>query len=230
MDQSSTAYDTQAAFSSAARRPGGILTGIAVSLLVHALLILMYRSGAPQPQFAPVDEARRSTTVWLLRPAPPKPAAAPVAPEAPPPVAQARPESEPAAKPAKRRQELAVRPRPAKREAQAIHEQPAEPAIAANPALPADPFAQPAAPASNGKFDIDAARKSARQIAAEPELPDDAPLARLKAQQRQREIQERKLAREMAKTARPDCKDGLPGGLLAPLFLLMDKKDHGCKW
>ncbi|NVD96620.1 hypothetical protein [Massilia sp. BJB1822] len=228
MDQSSTAYDTQAAFSSAARRPGGMLAGIAVSLLVHAMLILMYRSSAPLPQFAPPDEARRSTTVWLLRPAPPKPAAAPAAPEVPPSVAQAKPE--PAPKPAKRRQELAARPRPELREAQPIHEKPAEEAVAATPALPADPFAQPAAPASNGKFDIDAARKSARQLASEPELPDDAPLARLKAQQRQREIQERKLAREMAKTARPDCKDGLPGGLLAPLFLLMDKKDHGCKW
>ncbi|UTY57265.1 hypothetical protein [Massilia sp. erpn] len=227
MDQSSTAYDTQAAFSSAARRPGGMLAGIAVSLLVHALLVLMYRSSTPLPQFAPADEARRSTTVWLLRPEPSKPVAATVAPEVPP-VAQTKPA--PAAKPAKRRQELAARPRPEQREAQPIHEKAAAEVIAATPALPADPFAQPAAPANNGKFDIDAARKSARQIASEPELPDDAPLARLKAQQRQREIQERKLAREMAKTARPDCKDGLPGGLLAPLFLLMDKKDHGCKW
>ncbi|MBB3117370.1 hypothetical protein [Pseudoduganella violacea] len=225
MDQSSTAYEAAPAFRSSAQRPGGMLAGIVVSLLVHALLILMYRGSTPPLKVLPPDEARRTTTVWLLRPAPPKPAAAPVAPEAPPPVAQTK--SGPAAKPVTRRQELAIRPRTEKRAAQPIREKPADEAIVAAPALPADPFAQPA---SNGKFDLDAARKSARQLASEPELPDDAPLSRLKAQQRQRDIQEGKLAREMTKAARPDCKDGLPGGLLAPLFLLMDKKDHGCKW
>ena len=39
-----------------------------------------------------------------------------------------------------------------------------------------------------------------------------------------------KSARAIAGAKRRDCKDGIPGGLLAPLILLMDKKDSGCKW
>ena len=38
------------------------------------------------------------------------------------------------------------------------------------------------------------------------------------------------LAKAISKAKRRNCKDGVPGGLLAPLFLAMDKKDHGCKW
>ena len=29
---------------------------------------------------------------------------------------------------------------------------------------------------------------------------------------------------------RADCKEGIPGGLLAPLYLLLKKKDSGCEW
>jgi hypothetical protein len=38
------------------------------------------------------------------------------------------------------------------------------------------------------------------------------------------------MARAISSAKRRDCKDGLPGGLLGPLLLLMDKKDSGCKW
>ena len=41
---------------------------------------------------------------------------------------------------------------------------------------------------------------------------------------------ESKLARAISKAKRPNCKDGIPGGLLAPLYLMMDKKNSGCKW
>jgi hypothetical protein len=37
------------------------------------------------------------------------------------------------------------------------------------------------------------------------------------------------LARKMEGASRPDCRHA-PGGLLAPLLMLMDKKDSGCKW
>lgn len=38
-------------------------------------------------------------------------------------------------------------------------------------------------------------------------------------------------AQEMVKTGRPDClrPNGLAGGLLAPVYLLMEKKGTGCK-
>jgi hypothetical protein len=41
---------------------------------------------------------------------------------------------------------------------------------------------------------------------------------------------ESRLARGIQAAKRANCKDGIPGGLLAPLFLMMDKKDSGCKW
>ncbi len=41
---------------------------------------------------------------------------------------------------------------------------------------------------------------------------------------------ESKLGKAISRAKRRNCKDGVPGGLLAPLFLAMDKKDHGCKW
>ncbi|CDG86075.1 hypothetical protein GJA_5479 [Janthinobacterium agaricidamnosum NBRC 102515 = DSM 9628] len=37
------------------------------------------------------------------------------------------------------------------------------------------------------------------------------------------------MARSMSQAKRGDCKNA-PGGLLAPLLMLMDKKDSGCKW
>jgi hypothetical protein len=41
---------------------------------------------------------------------------------------------------------------------------------------------------------------------------------------------ETRAERAISRAKRRDCKDGIPGGLLAPLYLMMDKKDSGCKW
>ena len=82
------------------------------------------------------------------------------------------------------------------------------------------------------KFDLDAARATARIVGVQ-DAPnaDDAPLARLKKQQLADQFQsESKLAKGMAAAKRGDCKDGLPGGLLAPLIMLTQKKGTGCKW
>jgi hypothetical protein len=60
---------------------------------------------------------------------------------------------------------------------------------------------------------------------------DDAPLARLKKQQLEDQFQpESKAAKAISAAKRGDCKDGLPGGLLAPLIMLTQKKGTGCKW
>lgn len=78
------------------------------------------------------------------------------------------------------------------------------------------------APAQQGTphFDREAAKAAARDIAGDLGPP----------QETLRETREEKLARKIQSAARPNCKDGIPGGLLAPLYLMMDKKDSGCKW
>ena len=96
----------------------------------------------------------------------------------------------------------------------------------AAPAAPADPFAEQ--PQGAPKFDMEAARRSARKVASER---DPAKAGTAVGQIPEKPLaSETPLARKMSQAARADCKDGIPGGLLAPLLLAMDKKDHGCKW
>lgn len=190
-------------FGAPRQRWRNIGAGVAVSLAVHAALLFAFRY---LPDRAAPDEQgvrRESLVVWLRAPEPV--VAAPAA-RVPPPEA-----------PAPRR--ARAKPRaPASSDLIAIPER-------AEAALAPDPFAlEPAAAPQGGpRFDPEAARKLARQIATEPDstgvpIPPK-PYAT-----------ETKAARAIARAKRRDCKDGLPGGLLGPLFLLMDKKDSGCKW
>lgn len=77
-------------------------------------------------------------------------------------------------------------------------------------------------------FDLNAAKLSARQLAGQTRLGREG-MANAQFPDPPLET-ESKLAKAISKAKRRDCKDGVPGGLLAPLFLMMDKKDHGCKW
>ena len=102
------------------------------------------------------------------------------------------------------------------------------------PAVPAqtDPFTveMPSAPSapSAPRFDLDAARRMARSLASEP---DPARAGTALAQLPVKPLQtDTRAARAISQAKRRDCKDGIPGGLLAPLILMMDKKDSGCKW
>lgn len=98
-------------------------------------------------------------------------------------------------------------------------------AIAPQPAAPPDPATVVIAPAEPAqRFDMDAARLAARGMAGEPVLTAQGRVLE------RRIASETKLARDIDRAERRDCKDGIPGGLLAPLYLLMEKKDHGCKW
>ena len=101
----------------------------------------------------------------------------------------------------------------------------AMPERSAPAAEPAPAFVvAPPAPA----FDAEAARRAARRMANEH---DPAREGTALAQFPEKPLQtESKYARAIGNAARRDCKDGLPGGLLAPLYLLADKKDSGCKW
>jgi hypothetical protein len=99
------------------------------------------------------------------------------------------------------------------------------PAVAAPPdAFTVESPSAPAAP----RFDPDAARSMARALA---NAPDPAKAGTALAQLPPESLEtETRAARAIGKAKRRDCKNGIPGGLLAPLLLLMDKKDSGCKW
>ena len=197
----------------------GFRTGIVVSLLLHALLIYGYRlqRGAPAPSTAPAERK----TVWL------QPLAAPPAPA----VAKAETENEKKTPPAlERPRQPAARKKDDPLAITAPATQPAEPTTAATAAasVPADPFAEPAVPARPG-FDIEAARRTARRVANEKDPARiGTGLERLPEKQL---ADETALARDIASGKRGDCRTAYAGaGLLAPLFMLMDKKDSGCKF
>ena len=146
-----------------------------------------------------------------------KPAAAP-APTLPPPPPP-EPEPEVANKPGRvavtepRRQ-----PRRAEPRKNASKKDESEQTV--QPARDATLVLRPAESGPAPHFDREAAKVTARDIASE--LDTSPP--------KLRETRDEKLARQIQSAARPNCKDGIPGGLLAPLYLMMDKKDSGCKW
>lgn len=203
---------------SAATAPGlaskRVLAGVALSMVAHVALLYAWRP-APQPyQTAPV------AAPLVLRLQPLAPLVAPLTSvQAPVPVAT--PRSAPARAP---RRVIAVAPKASGQSAPAL-------AVEAQPLdAPPEPASVPA-PAPK-KFDLEAARQSARVVGLQ-DAPnaDDAPLARLKKQQLEEQFQpESKAARAISAAKRGDCKDGLPGGLLAPLIMLTQKAGTGCKW
>ncbi|MES2258977.1 MAG: hypothetical protein V4724_10685 [Pseudomonadota bacterium] len=217
-----------------ASRRRGIVAGIAVSLLLHLLLLYGYRAGrAPiQPSaFTP----RETMLVWVrpspaLRQLPPPPAIALEEAPAPPEKAARKPRDRQAAarKPAPVQAQRAMTWRapatPATPPPVAATTAPSSVAAPAGPALPDDPFAESKKPA----FDMAAARRTARQVAHER---DPAKAGTAVGQFPDKPLRsETQLARDIASAKRGDCKDGIPGGLLAPALLMLDKKDHGCKW
>lgn len=189
-----------------------VAAGIAISLALHALLLSIYR----QPQPVPAPAAPEPLTVRL------RPATPPVPVPLPAPEAQAIPRQQKPAPPAKRSRR--TRPLIA---VPAQTRQSAEEPFAVDP----DRATQPpeAAPSSTTPaLDVKAALGLAHRLAREPD-PTKAgtALERLPPPPLQTET---RAARAIGAARRPNCKDGIPGGLLAPLILMMDKKDSGCKW
>lgn len=187
---------------------GRILLGVVVSLAVHALFVLAYRgAGFSAPVFEPEPAP---ITVTLRAPPPPEP-------EPEPPRVEPKPPT-PAPSPARR---------PPPKRVIAVPATPSTPA-------PPDPFTvqQPEMPEQPSdeapRFDMDAARRIAR---ANAHMRDPSKQGTAHAQFPEPPLQtESKAARAISKAKRANCKDGIPGGLLAPLYLAMDKKDSGCKW
>jgi len=191
-----------------------VATGIAVSIFLHALLLTVLRP--PAPSAAP--DARRWSQEISIRLLPPPPVT--IAEPAAPPALPTRPPR--TAEPGKPKPERQAAGEPARKPLEAIYV----------PAPSAPDISENAAPADTApRFDPNAARATARNIASTLDEPkSDAPNAQVNRGPRYRESRNERLGREIQSAARANCKDGLPGGLLAPLYLMMDKKDSGCKW
>lgn len=191
------------------RRMQRVALGVAVSILVHCALLTAWRGG----QSVALPEPPRPLTVRVQPPpAPPQPRVETPAP--PSPVPAPKPE-----RPA----------RPAKPKAPPVIAVPPEAKRAGEP----DPFLvdQPdTAPAETDtpRFDPEAAKRTARSLA---NMRDPAKEGTAIGQFPEKPLEtESRAARAIGAAKRRDCKDGIPGGLLAPLLLLADKKDSGCKW
>ena len=195
----------------------GIVLGIAVSLLLHGALIYLWRHVQPTVQ---MDTAPRveSVAVWI-RPLAAKPP--------PPPVEIVKPKREP--KPISKPKLAATRETPAAAMAPAASPQ----AITVVPASPATPAASPDTfrqeTPETPKFDMEAARRTARKMAGER---DPSKVGTAVGQIPDKPLQtETQLARDIAQGKRGDCRTAYSGaGLLAPVLMLLDKKDSGCKW
>ncbi|MET0266924.1 MAG: hypothetical protein ABW202_15065 [Duganella sp.] len=197
--------------------------GIVLTLALHALLIVAWLLDTPAPAAAP----NKTMLVWLQAPQKPKVQLQPT-----PPPAMAAPTAN--ARPA-----LARAPEAAKARASAQPPSVATPATTVPAPAPADAAAVAATPAPYDPlreaapapgFDMEAARKAARKIASEKDPARADTLAgRLEAHPLYPEDKETALQKGIASAKRGDClKQG--GNLLTPLFWLLDKKDHGCKF
>jgi len=200
--------------------------GIALSLALHALLLSIYRQ--PRPAVTPAPADRLTVRLQPARPAQPEPPVPAAPAEAQP--ARAAPKPADTVKPAPARRTRPARPviavSPETRQSQEDTKDnfKVEPA----PATPDNDAAPSTTPAPPAQFDIGAARGMARKLANEPD-PAKVGTALERLPPKPLETESR-LARGIKAAKRGNCKDGVPGGLLAPLYLMMDKKDSGCKW
>lgn len=185
------------------QRRGRVALGIALSLAAHLMLLSAWRAKLFHERSEDRLAPPSSIAVWLRPPAP-KPM--PQREQA----MSGNSKSGPAARAHKPRRVIAV----PKREDETGERQ-----LVQQDEAPVQP--PPSGQADAPTFDHDAAVRMARQIAAEPD-PSGAPRKPLQTETR--------LARAISAAKRRDCKDGLPGGLLGPLIIMLDKKDSGCKW
>lgn len=214
------------------RRPG-MVWGVAVSVVLHLLLIFGYRLSAPKalPELPPKERM----TVWLMQPKPPAAVPSPATIALPPKSARqpARKQTEaPATASARQAAPAAVQAA-----ANAENPQPVTPPTPATaPASNApDPLSPPQQQQQQQqqqqlqRFDMNAALKTARKVANEKDpARAGTAVAQLDDHPLYPERTETELATKVASAKRKSCLDQ-PGNLLTPLFWLLDKKDHGCK-
>jgi len=190
----------------------GLVAGLAISLLLHIVVLVLVRAPSAPPAQA---DARRWTQPLAVRLLPP-----------PPPRARATPTAPARQNPPRRERSVvrAVEPLP--------RDDPARTAITVVPARPADTAPPPATVEGEPVFDPAAARAAARAMANDLHPPATNWAAeKLNQGKEWKETKDQRLGRAVANSARPDCKTAYAGaGLLAPLLMLADKKDSGCKF
>jgi hypothetical protein len=208
IDHNAVTSDTSslqiASYDAARKRPVGIATGVLVSVLIHAALLLAtWKGRAPQR----IEAGPHVISVWLQAPSPVVLPTAPV-PPAPSPGKHAVAAREHTAAP----KALIALPQPAR-----------EPSP--------NSFAVQPAPAEPPRFDPDAARKLARSLAntSDPARAATA-VGQLDTHPLYPEETDTKLARDIASAKRANCLDGKNASLLTPLSWLFDKKGSGCKF
>lgn len=189
------------------RRTERVLLGVALSILVHGALLTAWRGGRSS---APPEPPR--PIVVRVQP-PPAPAAPRVETPRPPPPAAARKPERPARAAKPRTPPVIAIPPDTERAGEP------EPFVVEQPETP---------PTETPRFDPEAARRTARSLA---NMRDPAKEGTAVGQFPEKPLEtESRAARAIGAAKRRDCKDGIPGGLLAPLLLALDKKDSGCKW
>lgn len=190
------------------RRPG-IVLGVAVSLVLHAVLLLGYRLPSPQ---APRQDAQ-TMTVWLQPPAPPKIVAKV---ETPPPAAEPRKRAPREPAPAAPRERA---PAPAAVAAQQA-QPPSEPQAITVVPREQDPLYADQQPKP---FNMDEALKTARSVAKEKAKPGTL-AAQLESHPLYPEDNQTQLQKGVASAKKYDClQAGASMGLLAPLAWAFDK-------
>ncbi|MYM22827.1 hypothetical protein GTP46_09235 [Duganella sp. FT135W] len=181
------------------RRPG-FIAGVAISLVLHAVLLFGYRLSSPPAQQQPA----RTMTVWLQPPMPPK-IAARVEPSS------ARPEPQ-------RKREQRERT-PAAVAKQTLPQPSSEPQ--AITVLPRDQ--DPLYADQQKKFNMDDALKTARSAAKEKAKPGTL-TAQLESHPLYPEDNQTQLQKGIASAKKYDClQAGAGAGLLAPLVWALDK-------
>jgi hypothetical protein len=194
-------------------RPPHRRVALAMCVVVHLLLVYLYMQTSPAPAARAQTDPPGTLLVWL------SPRVAPLQPA--PPVRRAT------------RSDAVLRKKPAFAGTNANASTPIPIAKADSTAvvtipLAAAPTSSESATPANGTFDMQAALDMARMAATEKSTP--MPHTRSVPMSAARIESESTLGKAIAGTRRRNCNDGVPGGLLAPLLLLSDKKDSGCKW
>lgn len=207
--------DTPAINGATSHQPYRILAGIGVSGVVHALLLFSLRNMV-MPSTADEPTSFSPLKVWV-RPLPPLPRSSEII---------KTDDIKKLAAPVERaRRKPALRVRGAVRGPTTFIEPVARApsAVMLQDSPERRDYAGDAAP----RFDLEAARKTARKFANEP---DPARVGTAVGQIAPQPLRlETQLARDIARGKRRDCKDGMPGGVLGPILILFDKKDSGCK-
>ncbi|HSY28692.1 MAG TPA: hypothetical protein VK832_14380 [Burkholderiaceae bacterium] len=191
--------------------PLNVLIGIAISLLLHSVLVIwswnMRLPGAEQARTA----LRRPLEVRLLHELPPLPQ----------PVVQPIVQPQEVADNKKARHSLARLPQPAQ----------ATTTLAITPSTTLPENQMP----TEKHLDMEAIHANLGAIVAEVDREKrDTPVGQLLTKPLYAPDDDNKIGKAIRGSTRSDCRDQIAGtGLLAPLFLLAmvaDKKDSGCKW